>query len=86
MTGTANLALAAWNNPDGYWTAELTAAVDECRAGSRTAIPCPVCHEDTHSLSLDRIFREREGPLGTRYGGQVGEVATLHPCGHTLKR
>ncbi|MFE6080000.1 hypothetical protein [Streptomyces virginiae] len=77
----------AWENPDGYWTPELSAAVDECRAGTRSAIPCPVCGEDTFSVSMDTIYRESHVPgRPVSWAGVVGSVATLHPCGHTLKR
>jgi len=80
-------AVQKWENPDGYWTPEMSAAADECRTGTRSAIPCPVCREDTFSLSMDTIYRESHVPGRPPVRlGAVGSLATLYPCGHTLKR
>ncbi|MFD4921124.1 hypothetical protein ACFWNE_07370 [Streptomyces goshikiensis] len=80
-------ALAKWEQPDGYWSDGLTAMVAECQAGTRTAIPCPVCGRDSTHVTVDSIYPESwvEGRQPVRYSRQ-GRVYTLAPCGHALKR
>lgn len=79
--------LDKWECPDGYWSDELTAMVAECQAGTRTAIPCPVCGRESTAVTVDTVSLESilEGPAAIRYP-RSGRVYTLDPCGHALKR
>ena len=81
-------AVEKWQRPDGHWTPEMSAAVTECRAGTRSTIPCPVCGEDSTGMSLDDIFPEFyvASRRQTTRGVTVGKLMTLDPCGHALKQ
>ncbi|MEU2075408.1 hypothetical protein [Streptomyces sp. NPDC013489] len=80
-------AVEKWQNPDGYWTPELSAAVDECQAGTRSTIPCPVCGTESTGMSVDNIFPEFHVPgrAPTR-GVTTGRLLTLDPCMHALRQ
>ncbi|WP_411102423.1 hypothetical protein [Streptomyces sp. cmx-4-9] len=79
--------LDKWEQPDGYWSDELTAMVAECEAGTRSTIPCQVCGRETTELTVDYVNTEPFvlAPSLPRYA-RSARVFTLTPCGHALKR
>lgn len=80
-------ALDKWEQPDGYWSDELTAMVAECQAGVRSTIPCPVCGRESAAVTVDTVYPESwvEFRQPVRYS-RSGRVYTLDRCGHALKR
>ncbi|MFJ5804843.1 hypothetical protein [Streptomyces sp. NPDC093093] len=80
-------AVEKWQHPDGHWTPEMTAMVEECLAGTRTTIPCPACGEESGAASVDTIYPEVHVPGRdvVRYM-EIGRLVTLDPCGCAIKR
>ncbi|MFD5509040.1 hypothetical protein ACFWIB_14855 [Streptomyces sp. NPDC127051] len=79
--------LDKWEQPDGYWSDEMTAMVAECQVGTRSVIPCPACGRKSTAATVDTISLESmlESPAVVRYS-RSGRVYTLTPCGHALRR
>jgi len=77
----------AWQHPDTYWTPEFDTTVRAARESGQP-VACPVCHTAVASTDMESVYGMREDlnqPL-VSFAGHVGQLFTLHPCGHTLSK